>query len=113
MSRRAPSPIPKGAVKPEPPPAPPRPTRLSDEHQDELHRVGDVEGLRLSANGLEWLRRMAKRELQEREAHLAGASPFIGQSDRSFAEAYAKIERKVVFLQDLLSAIERAKISTT
>ena len=79
----------------------------------ELHRVGDVEGLRLSANGLEWFRRMAKRELQEREAHLAGASPFIGQSDRAFAEAYAKIERKVVFLQDLLSAIERAKISTT
>lgn len=73
-------------------------------------RVGDVAGLRLSPNALEWLRRIALREMGRQTEKLEEAAPYPGQPDRDFAEFYAGLERKLGMLQEIVAGIEAARV---
>ena len=72
--------------------------------------VGDVAGLRLSGNGLNWLRRVTSREVRTVAAKLAEARPKDGQPAADFADFYAKLERRYCFLQDILRAVDSARV---
>jgi hypothetical protein len=114
VTRRHPTDPPAGAVKPPPPPAPPTKNKVRQarrEAGDEAARVpGIVVNLRTSAHGLEYIRRIVGRELREEIENLAKARPHAGQSPADFAAFYRPKEAKVAFLQDLVGAIDVARV---
>jgi hypothetical protein len=78
---------------------------------DEAARVpGIVVNLRTSAYGLEFIRRIVGRELRDEVDKLAKARPHPGQSLADFAQFYGPKEAKVAFLQDLVAAIDHARV---
>lgn len=64
--------------------------------------------LTLNPFRVEYLRRIVARELRDDIAKLAGFRPKPDQSSADFADVYRNKERKIVFLQDVLAAIEAA-----
>lgn len=78
---------------------------------DEAARVpGIVVNFRTSAHGLEFIRRIVGRELRDEIEKLAKARPHPGQPLAEFAKFYAPKEAKVAFLQDLVAAIDFARV---
>lgn len=72
--------------------------------------IGDVVGLRLSPAALEWLRRIALREMGRQTQKIEEAAPYPGQPDRDFAEFFAGLQSKLGLLQELVDGIEAARV---
>lgn len=72
--------------------------------------VGEVRGLYLSFNEVEFIRRIVARELREESKRLTAARPKDGQSRDDFAAFLHGKRRKVVFLDGTLAAIGRARV---
>ena len=88
----------------------PTPAELEAARHAAARRIGEVSGLRLSDNHLDFTRRLVRRELLERLDTLGRMRRHDDQSPEAFRAAIAQVEAKVGFLQTIVYALERARV---